>query len=123
MNTLAYIVYLFITYIITVRVGKLFYKNGRIYIYQLMKADGAITDFINKLLLVGYYLTNLGYATIMLSFWKTIYSITELVATVSTMTGRIILSLAIVHFANLFIIYFIAKKQEASKKPVSNLPP
>jgi hypothetical protein len=123
MNIIAYIIYLAITYIITVKVGRLFYKNGRIYILQLMKADDAITDFINKLLLVGYYLTNLGYATIMLSFWKKITTFSELLASVSTMTGRIILSLAIVHFVNMFTIYLIAKKQQAKQAPIGRLSP
>ena len=54
---------------------------------------------------------NLGYATIMLSFWKTVASFSDLIASVCNMTGKIILSLAIVHFTNMIIINFIGKKQ------------
>jgi hypothetical protein len=111
MNIVAYIIYLFITYIITVRVGKVFYKNGRHYILSIVHGDEQLTDFINKILLAGYYLMNLGYATIMLSFWKTVTSYADLIASVSSMTGRILLSLAIVHFANMYIISIIGKKQ------------
>jgi hypothetical protein len=110
MNIVAYIIYLFITYIITVRVGKVFYKNGRHYILAIVHGDEQLTDFINKILLAGYYLMNLGYATIMLSFWKTVISFSGVIASVSNMTGRIILSLALVHFANMYIIHFIGKK-------------
>ncbi len=111
MNIVAYIIYLFITYIITVRVGKVFYKNGRHYILSIVHGDEQLTDFINKILLAGYYLMNLGYATIILSFWKTVTSYADLIASVSNMTGRILLSLAIVHFANMYIISIIGKKQ------------
>jgi hypothetical protein len=111
MNIAAYITYLIITYLITVKVGRVFYSNGRYYILAILKGDGQLTDFINKILLVGYYLMNLGYATIMLSFWKTITSFTDLIASVCTMTGRIVLSLAIMHFVNMYTIVLIGKKQ------------
>ncbi|MCY7291825.1 MAG: hypothetical protein LH615_06540 [Ferruginibacter sp.] len=111
MNIIAYIVYLFITYLITVHVGKVFYKNGRHYIVAIVNKDEQLTDFINKILLVGYYLMNLGYATIMLRFWKTITTFTELIASVGNMTGRIVLSLAVMHFVNMYAITIIGKKQ------------
>ena len=111
MNILAYIIYLLFTYLITVKVGKVLFKNGRIFILSILKDDEELTDFINKILLVGYYLMNLGYATIMLRFWKTIYNTTELVASVSTMTGRIVLSLAVMHYINMYAITIIGKKQ------------
>ena len=111
MNILAYIIYLLFTYLITVKVGKVLFKNGRIFILSILKDDEELTDFINKILLVGYYLMNLGYATIMVRFWKTIYNTTELVASVSTMTGRIVLSLAVMHYINMYAITIIGKKQ------------
>ena len=111
MNILAYIIYLLLTYLITVKVGKALFKNGRVFILSILKDDEELTDFINKILLVGYYLMNLGYATVMLRFWKTIHSSAELVASVSTMTGRIVLSLAVMHYINMFAITIIGKKQ------------
>jgi hypothetical protein len=111
MNIAAYITYLIITYLITVKVGQVFYHNGRHYILFVLNGDEQLTDFINKILLVGYYLLNLGYATIMLSFWKTITHFTDLMASVCTITGRIVLSLAIMHFINMFTVVLIAKKR------------
>jgi hypothetical protein len=111
MNIAAYIIYLIVTYLITVHVGRVFYKNGRYYILSILKGDGRLTDFINKILLVGYYLMNLGYATVMLSFWQTIYSFSDLIASVSTMTGKIVFTLAIMHFVNMYAIIIIGRKQ------------
>jgi hypothetical protein len=122
MNIVAYIIYLLVTYLITVKVGNVFYKNGRLYILSLLRGDEQLTDFINKILLVGYYLTNLGYATIMLTQWSTITTFTALIASVCTMAGRIILSLAIVHFVNMLAIYFIGKRQQILHHPTNNLP-
>jgi len=110
MNTLAYIFYLFITYFITVRTGLLFYRNGRVYILTLLQGDGQLTDFINKMLLTGYYLLNLGYAATMIRFWKTIATFTELLTSIASMTGTIMLTLAVIHFINMTAIYFISKR-------------
>lgn len=112
MNSAAYAFYIIITYLITVHVGRVFYKNGRHFILSILRGDEPLTDFINKILLIGYYLMNMGYATIMLSFWKTISTWTALVSTVSTMTGRIVLSLAVMHFINMYAIIIIGKKQQ-----------
>lgn len=112
MNTLAYIIYLFVTYLITVNVGLIFYRNGRHYILELMNGDTVITDSINKILLIGYYLLNLGYAALMITTWELISSYTQLLSTVVIMVGRILLTLAIVHFFNMTAIYLMRKRNK-----------
>ena len=112
MNTLAYIIYLFITYLITVHVGLRFYRNGRVFILQLLHGDEKLTDSINNILLIGYYLLNLGYASLMISTWKTITTWAELVGSISTMTGKITLALAIMHFWNMTVIYYISRRHK-----------
>jgi hypothetical protein len=112
MNTIAYIVYLLITYVITVRVGFIFYRNGRVFILSLLHGDVQLTDFINRILLTGYYLLNLGYATVMLSTWDTILTWRALVLSIVVMTGKIMLTLAVVHFCNMVVIYLISKRNQ-----------
>ncbi|PSL34760.1 hypothetical protein [Chitinophaga ginsengisoli] len=113
MNTLAYIIYLFITYLITVRVGFIFYRNGRLFILGLLKNDVSLTDAINRILLVGYYLVNLGYAALMISTWDTIITWTELLSSITVMTGKIVLTLAIMHYFNMLVIYLISKRNKS----------
>ena len=109
MNTLAYIIYLFITYLITVHVGLIFYRNGRIYILRLLRDDERMTDSINRILLTGYYLLNLGYAALMIRFWKTVKDWPDLIASISSMTGKIMLTLAVIHFLNMAVILLISQ--------------
>ena len=110
MNTLAYIIYLFITYLITVRTGWLFYRNGRVYIITLLKGDEKLADFINRMLLTGYYLLNLGYAAVMIRYWQPVTSFAELAGSIASMTGRIMLTLAFIHFCNMAAIYMLSKR-------------
>ncbi|RXK60462.1 hypothetical protein ESA94_08310 [Lacibacter luteus] len=114
MNSVAYIIYLLLTYFITVHVGLRFYRNGRIYILGLLDGNEELTDFINKLLLVGYYLLNLGYAALMINLWQNITSWLQLFESVFIMTGRIMLTLALIHFFNMLVIYLIRKRQQIS---------
>ena len=110
MNTFAYFTYLFITYIITVNVGLRFYRNGRIFILQLLGGDERLTEFINRLLLIGYYLLNLGYAAFTISQWQTLTTWTEFLVSICTMTGRILLILAVMHQGNIAAIYMLSKR-------------
>lgn len=113
MNTIAYLVYFLLTYLITVHVGLRFYKNGRLYILNLLNGDEALTNFINRLLLVGYYLLNLGYAAMMISVWETITNWIDLFTSICIMTGRIMLTLGVFHFINMTVIYFLSKQKQS----------
>lgn len=112
MNVLAYIIYLLLTYVITVKVGLILYRNGRAYILRLFNGNEHLTDSINRLLLTGYYLLNLGYAAIMINNWKTLHTAEQVLVSVFTMTGKIMLVLAVIHFFNMLAIYLISKKKK-----------
>lgn len=115
MNIAAYILYLLITYLITFRVGFVFYRNGHVFILELLHHDEQLTRFINRMLLICYYLLNLGYAALMLRNWDTIYTWAELLSSIMTMTGKILLTLAVIHFGNMAVIYFIGRYQHYIK--------
>lgn len=109
MNILAYLLYFVITYFITVKAGLIFYRNGKVYILQLLNGDEKLTVFINKMLLTGYYLLNLGYASMAIRSWNTIENWGALIVTVTGLTGKIMLILAIIHFFNMSVIYLFAR--------------
>lgn len=110
MNVFAYILYLAFTYFITVHVGLVFYRNGRLYILRLLHGDEKLTDFINRILLIGYYLLNLGYTALTLQTWPDIKSMEQALLTVLTMSGKIMVILGTIHFFNMTVIYFISTK-------------
>jgi hypothetical protein len=97
---------------ITVHVGLAFYRNGRVYILALLEGDEALTTFINRLLLTGYYLLNLGYVLLTIRSWKTVSTWTEMLAGISQKTGKIMLILAVIHFCNMAAIWLIRRHQQ-----------
>jgi hypothetical protein len=87
-----------------------------VYILFLMKGDVDYSDAINRLLLICYYLVNLGYAAVMISFWNEITTLAELVSSITTMLGRLIITLAILHYCNMFAIYLLSIRHKKTLK-------
>ena len=114
MNTLTYIIYLAVTYFITVHVGLRFYRNGEVYILNLLHGDKKLTAFINRILLIGYYLLNLGYVMLTISTWEKIDTWTDMFTSISFMTGKIMLTLAVMHYFNMGVILLISYRHHAS---------
>ncbi|MET0462539.1 MAG: hypothetical protein ABW007_05280 [Chitinophagaceae bacterium] len=112
MNTIAYLLYLAVTYCITVHVGLVFFRNGRVYILDLLKGEERIANSINRMLLLGYYLLNLGYAALMIRSWPTMHSWLEIFVSIGIMTGRIMLILSVIHYANMAIILYYSNKRK-----------
>jgi hypothetical protein len=112
MNTIAYLLYIVVTYCITVHVGLSFYRNGRIYILNMLEGDEVLTNSINRLLLTGYYLLNLGYAALMIRSWPTMHSWLDIFVSIGVMTGRIMLILSVIHYANMAAILYYSNKRK-----------
>lgn len=112
MNLIAYALYLACTYWVTVQVGWRFYRNGRPYLLLLFRNDTGLTDSVNRLLLTGYYLLNLGYAALMLQQWPPVSEAAALLASVCTRTARIVLTLGCIHFLNMGVLYLFRKRPE-----------
>ncbi|WP_353778901.1 hypothetical protein [Winogradskyella sp. 3972H.M.0a.05] len=94
-----------------IKIGWLFYKNGEVFLLNLFNNNTDLVKSINNLLLVGYYLTNIGYAIISISYWKQIDSIPEMLNSLSTTLGKIILLLALMHYNNIFWLKYLNKSK------------
>ena len=110
-NILAYIIYLIIMIFIIVYVGKLFHRNGRVFILTLFKGEAAQADNLNNILLLAYYLFNIGYAFIKLRYWTKVINVEVLVSSLGNNIGLLILILAVTHYFNMALVYYLSHKQ------------
>lgn len=110
-NILSYIIYLPIIAFIMLRVGWLFYKNGEVFIVSLIPDNIQLVKNINNLLLIGYYLVNLGYAVLTISDWNAVNSIVEMINSLTFIIGKIMLLLALLHFNNIFWLNYLTKNK------------
>ena len=109
---LTYTIYLPVTIALTFWVAKTLFTNGRVLLLEIFHRDVTLSDSVNKLLLVGFYLVNIGYAVYTLKIWHTIESTQEIIEILSVKVGWIILVLGAMHFFNLFVLFTLRKKAQ-----------
>ncbi len=103
-NLVGYAIYLGITAIIILRVGRICYRNGNVFVGELVPGHEDLCKRINQVLLAGYYLLNIGYCAVTLVQWGTIESRTQLVETIAIKSAMIICIISVLHYFNIFII-------------------
>ena len=104
LNIIGYVIYLLITTFIIINVGKICYRNGNIYVAQLIPQHEDLCKKTNQVLLIGYYLLNLGYCAMTLISWDKIIFYSQLVEVISIKTATIICIIAMLHYFNIFIL-------------------
>lgn len=98
-----YITYLAISITLTVWVAKTLHKNGRQFLVDSFHANNALADSVNHLLIVGFYLINIGYIALALKFSATAGNLQELIEAVSIKVGAVMVILGGMHFLNIFV--------------------
>jgi hypothetical protein len=91
-------------------VARTLFKNGKIFLYDIFHGNKDLADSVNNLLLVGFYLVNLGYAVYTLQITAGISNTQEILEQLSLKIGLIILILGGMHFLNLYIFFALRKK-------------
>src|SRR5688572_15142964 len=98
-----YLVYLAISLSVTVWVARTLYKNGRVFLVDAFHGNNELAGSVNHLLVVGFYLINVGYVTHALTTDRNIDNFRNAIELVSTKIGTILLVLGAMHFFNLYI--------------------
>ncbi|MBE8727667.1 hypothetical protein [Flavobacterium hungaricum] len=104
LNITAYLIYLCITIFIIVKVGKVCYKNGNIYVAALIPDHIDLCQKLNQVLLLGYYLLNIGYCAMTLISWQKIVSAAQLIEVICIKTAVIIFIISFLHYLNIIVI-------------------
>lgn len=126
-----YAVYLAISLAVTIWVGRTLHSNGRTFLVENFAGREALADSVNDLLLVGFYLINIGFVSLALRFGghpATPVEAVEAVEYLSTKIGLVIVVIGAMHFFNMFwLVRFrksrlfdrLAPKDEVAKGEVA----
>ncbi len=112
---LTYLVYLVVSIALTVWVAKVLFKNGRIFLVDIFHGNNELADSVNKLLVVGFYLVNIGYMSLALKETGAIPSTQVVVEVLSYKLGWIILILGAMHFLNLVVFFKLRNRAKRDK--------
>ncbi len=108
-----YLVYLAISIALTVWVAHTLHKNGRIFLVDVFHGNEALADSVNHLLVVGFYLINLGYVSMALKLGYAINSAQEGIEALSVKIGMVLIVLGGMHFFNLFVFSRMRRRSNA----------
>jgi hypothetical protein len=106
----AYLIYLPLTIGLTLYVGHTLFKNGAVFLLDIFAKNERLANSVNKLLLTGFYLINLGYLLYMLTTKEQIPDLVTLIEVLSVKVGFIVVVLGLMHFFNIYLFYRIRKK-------------
>ena len=113
-----YISYLVICLTVTVWVAHTLHKNGKVFLVDAFHGDLALADSVNHLLVVGFYLVNVGYVSLALATTDQVTSVRQTFELVSNKVGFVLLVLGFMHFFNLFVFSRIRKRSRAVIPPL-----
>ncbi|MEH0427903.1 hypothetical protein [Streptomyces stelliscabiei] len=104
LTVVAYVVYLLVSVGLTVWVARTLSRNGRIFLSDVLRGDEKLADAVNHLLVVGFYLVNLGFVALYLNAEGAITSPREVFEAVSAKLGVVLLVLGALHLGNVFVL-------------------
>ncbi len=117
-----YLAYLTISVGLTVWVATTLSRNGLVFLQDVF-ADSKLATAINQLLVMGFYLLNLGFVTVAMRSSDTVDGAAGALETLSWKIGFVLLALGVLHFFNVFALNRYRRgrlRQQSSRPP---LPP
>ena len=106
----AYIAYLLISVAVTIWVARTLSKNGRVFLIDTFLHNEPLADAVNNLLVVGFYLINVGYVALALRYGDRPIDLACAIETMSTKVGLVLLVLGAMHFSNLYLFSRVRRK-------------
>ena len=118
----AYLLYLVVSVGLTVWVARTLHTNGAPFLREAFRGKETLADSVNHLLVVGFYLINIGYVSLALRESDTIWTLQQLVELVCSKVGQAMVVLGGMHFLNLYVFSRIRRATTLREAPPPVLP-
>src|SRR3954464_8984712 len=115
----SYILYLVISLVLTIWDALTLHSRGRVFLIDAFHGNETVADSVNHLLVVGFYLINIGYVTLALKYGEKPQSTQQAIEFLSTKVGLVLVVLGVMHFFNIFNF---AKMRRKGTRPAAAIP-
>ncbi|MGB0992484.1 MAG: hypothetical protein ACPG32_08445 [Akkermansiaceae bacterium] len=116
-TVITYTGYLLIAIPLTIWVARTLHKNGRIFLLRSLKGDEALADSVNHLLVVGFYLINIGFVSLYLKMDGEVMNTSGIFEALSGKLGVVMLILGGMHFFNIWLFSRLGKDKTIAPTP------
>jgi len=110
---LIYFIYLLVSVGFTVGVGWALARSGRTFLLDVFGGNDGLAEAVNRLLVVGFYLLNLGFVTLTMGTSGNVDDARQGLQLLSVKIGEVLLVLGALHFANLAVFTWIRARARA----------
>ncbi|MDQ3080347.1 MAG: hypothetical protein M3R03_10175 [Pseudomonadota bacterium] len=110
MVEVSYALYLIIALAITVWVARTLSKNGIVFLVQCFGQNDELARSTNHLLVVGFYLINIGFITLTLSYAGEPQTVSGAMRFLAGKVGLVVIVLGGMHFFNMAMIARFGRK-------------
>ncbi|GAA2937613.1 MULTISPECIES: hypothetical protein [Streptomycetaceae] len=123
LTVLAYVIYLLISVALTIWVARTLSRNGKVFLADVLQGDAKLADAVNHLLVVGFYLVNLGFVTLYLKNADGVADARELFEALSVKVGVVLLVLGVLHLGNVYVLNRIRRRGLMEREQTPPVPP
>ena len=106
-----YLFYIALSIALTVWVGHTLHKNGRPFLLHAFDDNPLVTDSINNLLLVGFYLVNFGFVSLALRATVPVVGLQGAIELLSVKIGQVLMVLGGMHFFNMHMLHKLGRRR------------
>jgi hypothetical protein len=117
-----YLLYLAVSVTLTVWVARTLHRNGRVFLIDVFHGNESMADSVNHLLVVGFYLINLGYVSLALKLGYDVADVQGAIEALSWKVGTVLVVLGGMHFFNLYVFSRIRRRGVLAYAPPPVLP-
>jgi hypothetical protein len=116
-TVLTYGLYLAIAITLTIWVARTLHKSGRIFLVECFHGNEELADSVNHLLVVGFYLINIGFVSLYLKTTEDVLGARGVFEALSGKMGVVLLVLGGMHFFNLVVFTKMRKRAHLATMP------
>ena len=113
-RVLEYLLYLPISVVLTVWVARTLFHHGKPFLVDVFPGNADLAGAVNHLLVVGFYLINLGYVSLQLKLDNAPADAAALIEALAMKVGLVLIVLGVLHFGNLYVF---ARIRDRARRP------
>ena len=112
-----YVLYVIAGVGLTVWLARTLFRSGAVFLDDVFVENPKMAPAVNRLLVVGFYLLNLGYALVTLKTGESVLTGVQAIETLAGKLGTLMLTLGAIHFANLYVFHRIRRRSQIRLAP------
>ncbi|MEZ0064947.1 hypothetical protein ABIA32_000935 [Streptacidiphilus sp. MAP12-20] len=123
-TVITYVVYLVLSIALTIWVGRTLSRSGKVFLADVFHGNDKLADAVNHLLVVGFYLVNLGFVALWLRGGQNdVRDVVGVFQALSYKVGTVLLVLGVLHLVNVYVLNRFRRGSALRQEPRPPMPP